>query len=492
MSEPSQKELTRQSRRIKQRLVLHFPWLSLAGSFVLIGYLITLLQPELIWPYSILEPFKSNAFQWLLVGLLILIVAWDLFFYVRRKKHLLIAINRLESEINNLWLAKKKIQQKAHLYSSHADKLKLFISDKLLEYIEYDEKYLHFKSIASEVRHNGVISYDKVRTALFTALKASQGELKQSESPSVTNDEVAESVASTKLYQQALDAQKYLWDLLDLSTADNIALHIANHLISCEEQYYQFELEDHKELKLSLLKDVCFSPMSALVSTFSSLIDAEEYEQLCSAMANHSVALQHFEIEHFRLGLEPCQMLLGNSNHFILLLENLIKNAQFFHGKRKCKQPSDKISVLLQQNSGYVEISVYNRGPHIDPELQEQIFQLGFSTRKAKEHHGKGLGLFFVNEIVKGYEGKIDIENIGNESQTLTLRMLTANNVVVTKVIRIVEQQGKVSVTEADRDHFQPQMVWEYAVPIVQVEGFQLNLIRLSCIFNIKLPCGHK
>src|SRR5690625_7470080 len=36
---------------------------------------------------------------------------------------------------------------------------------------------------------------------------------------------------------------RYLWDLLDLSTADNLALHISNLLCECEEHYYQRLLE---------------------------------------------------------------------------------------------------------------------------------------------------------------------------------------------------------------------------------------------------------
>src|SRR5690606_12702815 len=75
---------------------------------------------------------------------------------------------------------------------------------------------------AAEVRHNGVISFDKVQTALQRA--AGSG---------------AENAKPPADYQAALDAMRYLWDLLDLSTADNLALHIGNLLCECEEHYYQ-------------------------------------------------------------------------------------------------------------------------------------------------------------------------------------------------------------------------------------------------------------
>ena len=130
---------------------------------------------------------------------------------------------KYEQQIKELFQAKNALQHKVHTYSDHADKLKLFISDRLLEYIEYDEKFLHFKNIASEVRHNGVICYDKVSTALNAALAGGD--------PGDPGDR--------RQYQDALDSMRYLWDLLDLSTTDNIALYIANKLYESEEQYYQ-------------------------------------------------------------------------------------------------------------------------------------------------------------------------------------------------------------------------------------------------------------
>jgi len=99
--------------------------------------------------------------------------------------------------VQELWESKKRLQLKAHTYSDHADKLKRFISDKLLEYIEYDEKFLHFKSIAAEVRHNGVISFDKVQTTL-------QRIEDEADTPKQVSD-----------VRAARDAMRYLWDLLD-------------------------------------------------------------------------------------------------------------------------------------------------------------------------------------------------------------------------------------------------------------------------------------
>lgn len=51
----------------------------------------------------------------------------------------------------------------------------------------------------------------------------------------------------------------YLWNLLDLSTADNIALHIANFLVNAKEQYYQIMLEKENDERPAAMIKVDFS-----------------------------------------------------------------------------------------------------------------------------------------------------------------------------------------------------------------------------------------
>ena len=138
-------------------------------------------------------------------------------------------LSKLQQNLMILGESKKKQQQKANRHSDHTEKLKGFIADKLVEYMDYDEKYIHFKGIASEVRHNGVISYDKVTTALNKAIEQ-QGFLslyEQQNDDNPSNEEPNEqTLAALVDYQGAVDAMRYLWALLDLSTADNMAIHI--------------------------------------------------------------------------------------------------------------------------------------------------------------------------------------------------------------------------------------------------------------------------
>ncbi|OZG72958.1 hypothetical protein BTA51_13445 [Hahella sp. CCB-MM4] len=445
-----------------------YPWLTGLLSLIVVGYFLILHQPYLVSFYHFPELVQELEFQAAVAGIFFFVVFWDVRRFYRHRQRIEQHVLQLRTEINDIWQSKKSLQARAHIYSGHADKLKLFISDKLLEYIEYDEKFLHFKSIAAEVRHNGVISYDKVKTALYRATE----DFKQ-------NAELDQTGTGSNPYREALDAMKYLWDLLDLSTTDNIALHIGNHLIECEEHYYQQILNKESAENNPLKPD--FSPRSALIKTIVPLMESNEVEDLYGQVkeslgdqSKESPGDAHPPVEYsghqFRLQLDASPALLGNENHLILMLENLLKNAQFFANKAAFKQKTDRIVVQLHSNSGYVHFSIYNRGPHIDDADREQIFQLGYSTRRVKEHHGKGLGLFFVNEIVKGYQGRIQIENVQNQENTYSVRVALKNGDVVTKVVKTSLNEGRPFIHESGSEEYPRHQQWEFSSPVESIE----------------------
>ena len=469
----------------------NFPFFSAIASVLLISYLFALVikdQVALINDFLIKIPVLSQ--NYFLISMLVifsLLLIFDLQRFKRQKKQVKKNTDKLKQEIADVWESKKHLQNKAHTYSGHADKLKLFISDKLLEYIEYDEKFLHFKGIAAEVRHNGVISYDIVTTLLQQRIKQFEsqpnGRVEDKSEGHVEND-----VALLNQYSHALAAMRYLWDLLDLSTADNISLHIANQLIQCEEQFYQISLQQDElaDELLGLVVAPDFSSLDAVSASLTNLV--HEPDQLIS----HDVAkvmseigssenksskqkIWQFNDDQFDIQLHTNQHLLGNTNHIRLILENLLKNAQHFSRKVSFKQKSDRILVSLIEGSGYIDYQVYNRGPHIADDDKEKLFQLGFSTRRTKEHHGKGLGLFFVNEIVKGYEGQISVNNIHNREANYSIRIALANGDVETKVVMVkVEDQLAEIIDEGNENTIVGEkrntIRWQYLSAIESVE----------------------
>jgi signal transduction histidine kinase len=325
----------------------------------------------------------------------------------------------LESARGHDFIAKhqrnKALQLKAHTYSDHADKLKLFISERLLEYIEYDEKFLHFKGIAAELRHNGVISFDRAQTALQRALADTRAR----------GDDGGD-------YQAGLDALHYLWDLLDLSTAENLSLHVGNLLCECEERYCQQLLGDAEAPPVA----ATFDPQTAVWRALT-IVGGEPGDAPDGATA-HVV-----DDGRVHARLESTNALLGRANHLVLLVENLLRNAQFYAGKRGYGAAFTPIAVTLGEEDGHICLRVYNRGLPIREADRERLFQLGYSRRRSGEHHGRGLGLYFVNEIVKGYEGRIQVTNVATPATHYDLRMECANGEALARVVSIDVEDGR-------------------------------------------------
>ncbi|WP_051234511.1 ATP-binding protein [Marinimicrobium agarilyticum] len=451
--------MTEQTLKVTRPRRVAFPWLSGLAGVGLALYLLAAGDPALLKELGLI-PAGYQMHPWLqtqetkVAALLLycLIILWEVFRHSRRLRAFDRDIERLRTEVNQVWQSKKQLQLKAHTFAGHADKLKLFISEKLLEYIEYDEKFLHFKSIAAEVRHNGVICFDKVQTALEAHLEQGGDEDTRARD------------------QDAYTAMRYLWDLLDLSTTDNIALHIGNHLCECEEHYYQQLLSEEASEAVPHRPD--YPPRRATLRALAPLLqDSPTRLETLDSSNDGAVILD--EDPQFRAHLNPTDTLLGNENHFVLLLENLLKNAQFF-ARKKAKSRYNRVALTLGQQRGRVEMTVYNRGPHIEPEAMEQIFQLGYSTRRAKEHHGKGLGLFFVQEIVKGYEGRIWVENVENRAAYYSLRIALASGGLTTEVIEVMlDEQGHPYCRRADSEpgtSGEPSLEWDFDEPITRVE----------------------
>lgn len=459
--------------QLKTRLVYYFPWLSIITSLGLIGFIVIASNQRLNNLYHIPDYLMSHQWMVIYFVLLAIIILLDIRQFSRKKKQTKNQFDQVKQHLSFIWESKKKQQQRANTFSGHTDKLKTFISDKLLEYIEYDEKFLHFKGIAAEVRHNGVISYDKVLTALNKAIEQQHFlSLYEEQSQQEPTEQTIDSLAK---YQTAIDAMRYLWDLLDLSTADNMALHIGNQQIECEEHYYQLYLDADKKLDStqSIPISPTFHPQSAALMTLALLVDEKEIRNLISLSKINEAVLQEtfqFKNDLFNIELVDTPELLGNLNHIVLLLENLIKNAQFFSQKVQFKQKSDRLIIRLSPNDDHAQYSIYNRGPHIEQDNKEEIFKLGYSTRRNKQHHGKGLGLFFASQIVKGYQGAIHVENIHNKLVVTSVRYQLASGDERTFDVELSEVGARLLTRRTGEQDWQQELKIESDIPITRIQ----------------------
>ncbi|GAA0316770.1 hypothetical protein GCM10008967_04220 [Bacillus carboniphilus] len=92
----------------------------------------------------------------------------------------------------------------------------------------------------------------------------------------------------------------------------------------------------------------------------------------------------------------------------IKILSNLIDNAM--DATMALPNEDRKLKVVCKKDGSTYYFEVENTGPTIPDDHREQIFQHGFSTKKAKEKT-RGYGLAIVKEIVENYGGDISIES---------------------------------------------------------------------------------
>ena len=425
---------------------VHYPWLSVLGALIVVCWQFQLANSDL-FATDLLPVAMRQQENLLSAGaLLVLLFMFDIWWYMKSSARCKDQLKQHQAQISELFDSKRELGTRARTYSDHADKLKMFISERLLETIEYDEKFLHFKNIASEVRHNGVISYDKAQTALQHArLNCAPGQEQH--------------------IQDAADGLLYLWDLLDLSTTDNIALHVANRIYDCEEHYFQSLLNESEDVTSPFTPTFMMTHAlrRALLPITANLDDLElKQEWKCPGRQQDA---------KFNIQLRTDNEMLGNPNHMVLLIENLLNNALFYAQQKEYRNRYSKVTIALAHRDGEVEFKVYNRGPRINEDEKDKIYQLGFSSRRIREHHGKGLGLYFVNEIAKGFEGSVAFENIENHEDELSLSIRLANGELHTQQVGITLINGKPKCQFTEiADAATTKTEWSFTAPIVSIE----------------------
>lgn len=425
---------------------IHYPWLSALGALGMVCWQFLLANPGLFSTDPLPEPMRQPENLLIAGALLVLLVMFDIWHFLKSSRRCKTQVKQYQDQISELFDSKRELGTRARTYSDHADKLKMFISERLLETIEYDEKFLHFKNIASEVRHNGVISYDKAQTALQSA--------RQNCEPGQEQE-----------IQDAADGLLYLWDLLDLSTTDNIALHVANRIYDCEEHYFQSLLNESEDATSPFTPTFMMTQaLRRALLPITANLDDLELQQEWKCPARHEDA-------KFNIQLRTDNEMLGNPNHMVLLIENLLNNALFYAQQKEYRNRYSRVAISLAHSEGEVELKVYNRGPRIKSDEKDKIYQLGFSSRRIREHHGKGLGLYFVNEIAKGFEGTVAFDNIDNREDELSLSIRLANGELHNEQVSIVNVNGKPRCQCAvTAEPPAKKCAWSYSAPMVSIE----------------------
>jgi len=119
-------------------------------------------------------------------------------------------------------------------------------------------------------------------------------------------------------------------------------------------------------------------------------------------------------------GLERLPLVNANSQNLTFVFKNLIENAI------EAMQHKGVVSIRGTFTKNWVEISIADNGTGISPELQDQIFELEFSSRT---NPGKmGFGLWWVKTWMTRLGGTITVESDGQYGTTFHLRLPVTEN----------------------------------------------------------------
>jgi signal transduction histidine kinase len=111
-------------------------------------------------------------------------------------------------------------------------------------------------------------------------------------------------------------------------------------------------------------------------------------------------------------GLSPIN---GDGDRLAQVFTNLVDNALKF------SPPGGRVSVTALTKETGLEITIRDNGAGIPPDALPRIFDRFYqadASRRGGEHHGAGLGLAIVHEIVRAHGGKIDVRStVGQGSE---------------------------------------------------------------------------
>ncbi|GHE35466.1 ATPase [Streptosporangium violaceochromogenes] len=185
-------------------------------------------------------------------------------------------------------------------------------------------------------------------------------------------------------------------------------LHIISGLIQVGEHdevvRYIRTLRKHREsLDLTLSSQVRDTAVAALLLAKSSLA-AERKVQL---RVSHRTALD-------RLGA-------ADSADVATVIGNLVDNA-VDAAAADIGEGGAWVEVELRQDATTVEIVVRDSGPGVAPELAQEVFTRGFTTKAAQEGE-RGIGLALTQLVCRRHSGEVSVSNTP-EGAVFTARML--------------------------------------------------------------------
>ncbi len=361
------------------------------------------------------------------------------------------------------------------LISSQSGQMDIFIDGrrkydviyKTIPEIQWIFYSIYPKDKLLEVVNNKVkLAIDKVRLGDYSYRLKNMHDDDVSENVLVTSyNEMAEALEAQ--HQQIQDSQKRIIQAEKNSAIGTLAGGIAhdfNNILSSIIGFTEIAMEDAPKgsSQEDCLKEVYIAGMRA-----------KELVQQILAFARQSsgeikpVRLSEIIGETLKLlrpstpstidivsNIKSTSLVNGNASQLHQVVLNLCTNAvyslQESGGIMKIEMKNRFLENYMDRENSmlpggeYVELTITDNGPGIDPAIIDNIFEPYFTTKGVGE--GTGLGLAMVKGIVKSYQGDIQVRSEqGNTTFTIRLPVAADNSV------EVVEEQGDLIVQGGGR-----------------------------------------
>jgi two-component system phosphate regulon sensor histidine kinase PhoR len=111
---------------------------------------------------------------------------------------------------------------------------------------------------------------------------------------------------------------------------------------------------------------------------------------------------------------------LIDKTHFKNVIKNILENAKKYNDKEKLH-----IKITTQSIDNFYIIKIRDNGKGISKENQKHIFEKFYRVREGDLHEvkGFGLGLSYVQQVIKRHDGIISVESVLHEGSTFTIKI---------------------------------------------------------------------
>lgn len=114
-------------------------------------------------------------------------------------------------------------------------------------------------------------------------------------------------------------------------------------------------------------------------------------------------------------GVEALPAVLAGQRRLVFVFANLLENAV------AAMRGRGLIEIIGADREDWIEVSLRDTGPGIDPSLHERIFEFDYSTGRGERPGKLGFGLWWVKTLMTRFGGRVSVESDGISGTTFVL-----------------------------------------------------------------------